>query len=100
MGTGKTACDRRIEIGRKIGPGRPCRWRQGTNDQPRAGRQLGKPGDAEMLELPAHSIAHDCAANLTPDHKTRAGNQRARPGACEHPVTLDIGRLDLEIRQR
>ncbi len=93
MGTGKTARDRRIEIGREIGPGRPCRCRQGANYQPRAGRQFGKPGDTEMLELPAHSIAHYCAANLTPHNE-------ARSGTCEHPVTLDIGRLDLGIRQR
>jgi hypothetical protein len=99
-GTGKTARDRGIEIGREIGPGRPCRCRQGTDDQPRTRRQLGKPGDTEMLELPAHPIAHHCAADLTTNHKTRPGDRRAGSGAREHPVTLGIGGLDLGIRQR
>jgi hypothetical protein len=69
-GRGQTARDRRVEIGCEFASRRSGRGRQSTNHQPRAGRQYGKSVDAEVLKLSAHPIAHYCAANLAPDHKT------------------------------
>jgi hypothetical protein len=43
-----------------------------------------------MLELPAHPIAHHCAADLTPDDKASS-----RTG--KHPTTLGIAGRDVGI---
>jgi hypothetical protein len=99
--TGKTARERRVEISGQFGPGRSNRGRQGANDQPCTGRQLGKPVDAEMLQLPAHPVAYHCATNLASDHE--ACSRWAEPtvstlGIAEHGVR--VGKCEVDNKPR
>jgi hypothetical protein len=65
----ETARDRRVEICSEFAPRGSGRSRQRAHDQPSPGRELGKPVGAQMLELATQSIAHNRAADLTPDHE-------------------------------
>jgi hypothetical protein len=46
-----------------------------------------------MLELPAHSIPHHCAADLTTDHEARS---RSAKGAVR---ALDMARFDVRVSE-
>jgi hypothetical protein len=74
----EAACKRRVEVRCQFTASGSGRRRQRANDQPGPGRQGGESVGAQMLELPAHSIAHYRAADLTPDDKT--GSRSAAPG--------------------
>ena len=70
----QTARDCRVEVGAQFARRRPGRSRQRTHHQPSPRGQLRKPVGAQVLELAAHSVAHDRTADLTPDHETGPGN--------------------------
>ena len=85
----ETARDRRVEIRSELASRGAGRSWQCTHHEPSAGRQLSKPVSAQVLELTAHTVAHDRTADLAPDHETSPGN-----GACA------VARLEIGFRQR